>query len=170
VRRLGKYDSGPPYTGEFFPSAALNFFETPFTNKDDPEGWIYWIQSNDRQTKCPDFSWLAVNNDECASGEARLDIHQVSIVEKTLWKLSKKTSVDKYLGTDCVYYTIDAWDPPFAELACSTGGYGIDLFDRFNPNTAGLGNSTDNTTSQRNFRLPRFEGSLLPGESWCNTV
>jgi len=94
VRKLGKFDSGNVYGAEFYPSASFNFYTTPFTNVDDPEGLIYWIQSNERQTKCPTNSWLAFSEASCESGASFIDIDTVALPEKSLWKLNKVYATD----------------------------------------------------------------------------
>jgi hypothetical protein len=114
LRRLGKYNAPGFYGPEYYPSAKMNFYRTPFTT---PENHIYWIQADERQTKCPSFSWLAYDNSKCQT-ESKFDIDQVGLFSKTFWKLAKVEDEDED-GT-CYYYTIGAWDPSGFEQSCSS--------------------------------------------------
>jgi hypothetical protein len=84
---------------------------------------------------------LTYIDDKCETGNPRLELESLSLVEKRMWKLTKNYAMD-VAGFECVYYTIGAWDPSGFEGACSAGGYYIDLFDRANVVNVGFGNST----------------------------
>jgi hypothetical protein len=120
-----------------YDSGKWLFYETQYTNE---ENRIYWIQAFERKTLCPEYSFLAWSNEECELGSERFDLGQVSFFEKTFWEVEKHSAVDTASQEACVYYTINAWDPPGQEGACSSNGYKIDLFDQSIYMPVGYGN------------------------------
>ena len=71
---------------------------------------------------------------------------------------------DPVFDGDCVYYTVQAWNPPGTEQSCATNNYFLDGFDRYNPNIIGYSNAQ----IENKFMLPGLSYALAPGEVFCD--
>ena len=95
-RPLVKYNTIPELPPDLYISGRFVFYKTPYYIP-EANSLIVWIQIHERITACRDFSWLALRDEECRDSVTnKVDIAQVGLAEKTMWRLAKQNSVNDF--------------------------------------------------------------------------